>query len=97
MKKSIILAIGLIVILILFTTFLLALTTSNSSNYLLISYPNIFSHTKAICDSGNFCQDYEILCENNKMVKINPITGASVQFSPNWKDQRDEKSIKNIC
>ena len=94
MKKTGILVIGLIIILILLTTFLLALTTPDFS---LSNYPHIFSYTKAMCDSANFCWDYEIHCENERILKISPITGATVQFSPAWKDPRDEESIKNMC
>lgn len=94
MKKTGILVTGLIIILILLTTFLLALTAPDFSSS---DYPHVFSHTKAICSPANFCQDYEIFCENNKMSKMSPITGAAVQFSPAWKDLRDKESIKNIC
>ncbi len=97
MKKTVFLAIGLIGILILLTTFLLALTPSNSSNYVLVSYLPVFSYTKAICNQENFCQDYEIFCEDNKISGISPITGASVQFSSGWKDKRDKESINEMC
>jgi hypothetical protein len=38
------------------------------------------SYTKAICNKTNFCQDYEIKCENKKLISITPITGAFVQY-----------------
>lgn len=97
MKKTSILAVGLILILIFLTTFLLALTLSNPTALSFFSYSNISSHTKAICNSANFCQDYEIFCKNEKVVKMSPITGASIQFSPSWKDKRDENIRNEMC
>ena len=93
MKKRTSLITALMVILILLTTLLLALTTSNSSS----NYPHLFSHTKAICNSENLCQDYEIFCKDQKIIKMSPITGAAVQFSADWKDQRSEEKIKKVC
>jgi hypothetical protein len=97
MKKRIILAIGLILVLIFLTSFLLALAAPDFFNLSSSSYSNISSHTKAICDSENFCQDYEIFCDNKKVVKISPITGASVQYSSAWKDLRDENLKNEMC
>jgi len=57
---------------------------------------NDYEYTKAICDENNYCEDYEIVCENAKAIKIAP-TGAAVQYSETWKDARDEKVIKTIC
>ena len=93
MKKRTSLITALMVILILLTTLLLALTTSNSSS----NYPHLFSHTKAICNSENLCQDYEIFCKDQKIIKMSPITGAAVQFPVAWEDPRDEEKIKKVC
>ena len=54
---------------------------NNPPNLQSSNYPHIFSHTKAICDKNNFCQDYEIHCENKEIIGIR-FTGAAVQFSP---------------
>ena len=54
------------------------------------------SHTKAICDGNNFCEDYEIQCNGKKVLSINP-TGFAVQFSEDWKDLRDEEIKKKLC
>ncbi len=70
----------------------------------LVIYPNItgqtvknkYEYTTAICDKTNFCQDYLVSCEENKLTNINPITGASVQNSKNWKDPRGIQS-DNYC
>ena len=53
--------------------------------------------TKAICNETNFCQDYEITCERNKTIKINPLENASVQFSSEWQDPRNQKEINKLC
>jgi hypothetical protein len=60
------------------------------------SVRDYYTYTKAICDENNFCQDYEITCENNQVTTIEPITGASIQHNPDWEDPRINKS-EIIC
>ena len=55
------------------------------------------SYTKAICDENNYCQDYVVSCSKNKVLSVNPITGAAVQFSDGWQDPRDEETINGFC
>ena len=55
------------------------------------------SHTKAICDKTNYCQDYYIRCNGKDIVSINPITGAAVQFDSNWQDPRNDSEINGLC
>jgi len=43
------------------------------------------------------CQDYEIFCKNNEIVKMNPITGAVIQFPEDWEDPRDEEIRNGFC
>lgn len=52
-----------------------------------------YTYTKAICDENNYCQDYEIVCRNGNVEKINPITGAAVQNPTNWEDPRVESGL----
>ena len=54
-----------------------------------------YTHTKAICNDSNFCQDNLITCNDNEVVSINPITGAVVQHQENWQDPRDE--AERLC
>lgn len=54
-----------------------------------------YSYTKAFCNETNYCQDYEIKCSGEKLIKLIPITGASIQFSENWKDTREKKD--SLC
>jgi len=58
---------------------------------------NEYFYTKAICNETNYCQDYEIVCKENKLIRLNLITGASIQHSLNWKDPRDEKTKNGLC
>jgi len=48
-----------------------------------------YSHTKAICNESNFCQDYEITCKGNTLIKTQPLTGAIVQHEETWEDPRE--------
>lgn len=56
-----------------------------------------YSYTRAICDESNYCQDYEIDCDYEEIIKITPITGASVQHSLDWKDPREKIDMENLC
>jgi len=67
-----------------------------SENYIKIIKPTS-SFTKAICTENNFCQDYEIFCKEKEVIRMSPITGAVVQFSPQWKDPRSEEMINRMC
>lgn len=55
------------------------------------------SYTKAICNESNFCQDHEIICSGNKTLSIKPITGATIQHLPKWKDPREKETIEKTC
>ena len=55
------------------------------------------SYTKAICDETNYCQDYIVSCNRDRVLSMNPITGAAVQFSEGWQDPRDEETINGFC
>lgn len=59
--------------------------------------PYTHSYTKAICNSENYCQDYEIFCKNRNIVSISPITGASIQLPRNWEDPRSAEVINKLC
>ena len=59
--------------------------------------PDTYSHTKAICNSENFCQDYEIFCKNEEVIKMFPMTGAAIQFPLNWEDPRPEETRNKLC
>ena len=92
MKKWIVLGLVLLLILAGVLTFI----SSDLGNYMIVP-KHTFSHTKAICTKDNFCQDYEIFCKNQEIISISPITGATIQFSKNWEDPRDEEIRGKFC
>ena len=92
MKKIITLLIILLIIISFYFLFLRREITG-----FVINSKDYYSYTKAICNETNYCQDYEIICENKKVVSIKPITGAAIQQPPNWKDPRDKDTIEKMC
>lgn len=98
MKKTAFLINSIMVSLIILTIFFLTFIGSisaNSGNYIAnLEYTH--SYTKAICNSENFCQDYEIFCENKNFINMK-FTGAAVQFPENWQDPRDEETRNEVC
>ena len=87
MKKIGILAMILLLILVALITFLLA----SSEDYL-----DYYTQTKAICNETNYCQDYQISCDEKRAIMITPITGAVAQYDSDWKDPRNEEE-RELC
>ena len=86
LKSTIIL---LIIVLILAIFFILKpQITGNSINQQM--------STKAICDENNYCEDYEIICEQNQIKSFTP-TGMAIQNSDNWNDPRTPEQIRKLC
>ncbi len=56
-----------------------------------------YTFTKAICNETNYCQDYEIVCNNKNLISMKPLTGATVQHPLDWKDPRDNETINKLC
>jgi hypothetical protein len=54
-----------------------------------------YTHTKAICNETNFCQDYIITCKKNITKEVIPISGATVQHTKDWIDPRNNP--KTLC
>jgi hypothetical protein len=79
------------IIAILSLSLILATNIRSKSNY---EYD--YSWTKAICNETH-CQDYEITCKDNKMISQNPITGAVIEISDDWKDPRTEEFKNKTC
>ena len=57
---------------------------------------NYYTYTKAVCNETNYCEDYEITCQDDEVVSMSP-TGSAIQFSNDWQDPRDEEIIERIC
>lgn len=55
-----------------------------------------YTHTRAVCDENNLCQDYEITCQENKVQNIKA-TGFVVQNPKNWEDPRNPKDVEQWC
>ncbi len=55
-----------------------------------------YSWTKAICNETH-CQDYQIFCNEDKLVRQTPVTGAVISISENWIDPRNEININRVC
>ena len=94
MKKEII----ILIISILFIVGVLAYLTIDFSitGHIIDGKTNIYSYTKAICNSSNFCEDYEVHCSNNRLIKLTP-TGNAIQHNAEWIDPRDQEMIEGLC
>ena len=92
MKKLILILTALILLIgiILFLSFNLQ---KKETGEVISEY---YTHTKAICNVSNYCQDYKIVCDGNILLSIKPLIGATVQHPPEWQDSRN-KTSNNIC
>ena len=102
MKKwLIILLTALIIILFVLIFFLSKYITGNiiAGNVIKEQETNLnsYMYTKAICNESNYCQDYEITCQENQTKSIMPITGAVIQHSQDWEDPRNETDKNKLC
>jgi hypothetical protein len=88
MKKWILLA-GFLLLVLFGSLWILSSETGEN--------PYTHSHTKAVCDNGNYCQDYEIYCRKTNIINITPITGAAIQFSETWQDPRSVELRNKLC
>ena len=90
----------LVILIVILSTVILFLSVNSLITGRVIEERNLnndFSYTKAICDESNYCQDNIIRCNGNKLISITPITGAAVQFPPNWQDPRNQEDIDKLC
>jgi len=55
-----------------------------------------YSWTKAICNETQ-CQDYQIFCNEGKLVRQSPITGAVISIPSDWEDPRNETMRNRVC
>lgn len=94
-KIAIITLVSILIILLSTTSALTWNIFDNNLNYNQIKYTN--SHTKAICDENNYCQDYHIFCKKESLIKMSPITGAAIQLPSTWTDPRNQETINKIC
>jgi len=90
-----ILIISFFILILLITTFLILNPLITGKVIQSNSEQEIYTHTKAICNSSNFCQDYVITCQNKTLINSKPITGAIIQHSEDWQDPRTNP--KELC
>lgn len=92
MKKTTILII-FVIILILIGVFI------SLNNFVftgrIIENQDFHSSTIAICNETNYCEDYEIECKGEKIIRTTA-TGYSIQHDENWEDPRGEQK-NNLC
>ena len=60
------------------------------------TFQESYTFTKAICDKNNYCEDYEIACEQKKVKKFTP-TGFAIQNEDSWQDPRTPEQIEKMC
>lgn len=80
----------LVLLIILILTLTIILTQSKESNL------DYYTRTKAICNETNYCQDYQVSCNEKRIIMTTPITGAFIQFDKSWQDPRSELE-KKLC
>jgi hypothetical protein len=56
---------------------------------------NRYTFTKAVCE-GNYCQDYEISCEDGSLVEMRAVS-EKVRFSEDWQDTRPKEVRDRLC
>jgi len=62
----------------------------------IIENQNLHSSTIAICNETNYCEDYEVECKGNEIVKMRA-TGFGIYRSEGWKDPRENHNPENPC
>ena len=80
MKKLILILIAIIILTLLSMIILVQINKRNTSitASVIEELKSNYSYTKAICNSTNFCQDYEITCKNNKITSTRKLKSAQL-------------------
>ena len=97
MKKTRIIIISVSILILVGALVVIILNQAFTGRVVETRDENIYTYTKAICNETNYCQDYEVICDGEKVVEISPITGAVAQYSEDWKDPRDKEMIDRLC
>ena len=88
---------SIIIILILLIIFILGLLFFNNpvtgKTIDSTEFKDYHTFTKAICNSSNYCQDHEIVCNGDKLLEVKPIVGAVIQNPQDWQDSRINSEI----
>ena len=51
-----------------------------------------YSYTKAICNVGNECRDFLVVCESSEVKSLSPVSEV-VEFGKDWKDFREKEEL----
>lgn len=89
MKLHIVFALILLIFLVLALVFIIINKPFFTGQSVKDNQNTQYTYTKAICNSSNYCQDYEITCNNGSPISLSPITGAAIQKPENWQDSRE--------
>lgn len=92
MRKDVIFYIMVLILLVFFSVIFYYSNLTGK----VVEEINYYTYTKAMCNGTNYCEDYEIVCEDKDTISITP-TGAAIQFSDEWKDPRDKELIEKLC
>jgi|TARA_Y100000310_G_scaffold335898_1_gene419075 hypothetical protein len=87
------LLIGLILIFLVWLLVFLGTSFFNGMTGRAISE---YSYTKAVCNSTNYCEDYEIVCDGKEVISMT-FTGFSIQNPSDWVDPRSKEIVENTC
>ena len=89
-------AILLLVLLLVFLAGNLAFLMAFRSSITGKAVENKYTFTKAICNSDNYCEDYNISCSNGNLEFMKP-TGNAVQFQEDFVDNRSQEERERLC
>ena len=90
MEKKMILLFG--IILILASVLAVAFSGVTFTGRSIDELGNIYSYTKAICNSSNECQDFLVVCESSEVKSLSPMSGV-VKFEEDWIDFREKEGF----
>ncbi len=88
MEKKMILLFG--VVFILASAFVVAFSGFSFNGKNVSEMP--YSYTKAICNIGNECQDFLVICKSFEVKSLSPISEV-VKFGKDWKDFREKEEL----
>ncbi len=91
--KKILIGIGVVLLVI---SFWFGFLRGAIVGEVILSVENKEYYTTAICDEENFCQDYEIYCDNGSVVGMRSVNGAVFWNDENWTDPRTNEE-KEFC
>ena len=97
MKPIRIIVISLLILILGVILFVIFLNQTLTGGVVETQDEKVYSYTKAVCNETNYCQDYEVVCEGERVVGMSPITGAVAQYSEDWEDPRDEGVVDRLC